>query len=100
MDVQFAYREKRTTAESIATQVRPGWTCCTDIAAAIPPAILEALGNRAAAGDVAGVTLHTMLDLWPMSCLSAEAAQGLYRQGGYCEQDQAYPHAGGGGHHQ
>lgn len=69
---QARYEEKRTTPEAIAVQIRSGWSCCTDIAAAIPPGIMDALGKRAKKGDLKGVTLHTMLDLWPMEVLETQ----------------------------
>lgn len=77
MSLGSEYGRRRTTPDGIAAQIRDGWTVCTDIAASVPPAILEALGDRAAAGEVERVTLHTMLDLRPMSCLGAEAARGI-----------------------
>ncbi len=77
MDHQQEYRKKRTTPEWIAEQIQDGWSCCTDIATAIPPAILNALGARAAAGGVSDVTLHTMLDLVPLTALKPDAYRGV-----------------------
>ena len=77
MDLEKLYQEKRCTPEEIAAQIEPGWSCCTDIAAAIPPAIVNALGRRAASGELRDVRLHTMLDLIPLDMLKPAAAQGL-----------------------
>lgn len=77
MGYETEYREKLRSSEEVASQVRSGWSCCTDIAASIPPALLEALGQRAQAGELTGVTLHTMLDLWPMGALQPEAFPGI-----------------------
>ena len=71
------YQEKLRTPAEIAAEIGDGWCCCADIAAAIPPGILNALGSRAAEGRVHNVTLHTMLDLVPLTALTPEAAQGL-----------------------
>lgn len=77
MGYEREYLEKRRCPEEVAAQVQSGWSCCTDIAASIPPALIEALGQRAQAGELTGVTLHTMLDLWPMSVLRPEASPGI-----------------------
>lgn len=71
------YLKKRLSPAQISEQLQPGWTCCTDIAAAIPPAIINALGDRAATGDLHGVTLHTMLDLVSLEALSPDATQDI-----------------------
>ena len=65
MDVHTQYQQKRRTADQVAAMVESGWTCCADAAASIPRAIIEAIGRRAAAGEVAGLTFHEMLDLAP-----------------------------------
>lgn len=36
MNFNDLYREKLAAPEQIAAQVQPGWTCCSDIALAIP----------------------------------------------------------------
>ena len=77
MDHGLEYQRRLGSPESVAAQVRSGWSCCTDIAAAMPPALLDALGRRAAAGELEGVALHTMLDLAPSACLAPEAARGI-----------------------
>lgn len=77
MDIDVLYQRKRSTPDEIAAQIGPGWSCCTDIAAAIPSAILNALGDRAAKGEICGITLHTMLDLMPLRVLEPEAANCL-----------------------
>ena len=77
MGYETEYLEKRRSPEEVAAQVQSGWSCCTDIAASIPPALMEALGQRAQAGELTGVTLHTMLDLRPMGVLRPEAYPGI-----------------------
>lgn len=77
MDFKQLYRERRHSPAEIAARIGDGWSCCTDIAAAIPPGIVNALGRRAAAGEIHGVTLHTMLDLIPLDILKPEALQNL-----------------------
>lgn len=65
------------TAEDIASRIKDGDSCVTDIAAAIPPAILNALAERAASGKVQGITLHSMLDLEPMKWLDEKTLRGI-----------------------
>ena len=77
MNLQADYEGKRRSPEEIAAQVDNGWVCCTDIGAVIPPALLDALGRRAADGEVRDVTLHTMLDLQPFGALQEKAAAGI-----------------------
>lgn len=77
MSYEQAYADKRRTPEEIAAQIGPGWSCCTDIAASIPPALMDALAVRAQQGGVEGVTLHTMLDLSPMRMFGPEGTPGI-----------------------
>ena len=75
--IHALYKKKQTTPEGIAAQIQCGWKCCTDIAAAMPCGILNALGERAACGDITGVQIHSMLDIQPLRCFSADAAKGI-----------------------
>lgn len=77
MQCQEEYRRKICTPEQIAMQVENGWVCCTDIAAAIPTALMDAIGVRAISGRLKNVTLHMLLDLQSTMCLTAEAARGI-----------------------
>ena len=70
MDYKSEYRKKLLGADGVASMIGSGWTCVTDAAAAIPPAILEALGRRAEAGDVKDLTFHGLLDLMPNAMFS------------------------------
>lgn len=77
MEHQAEYKKRLTSPEGIADLVEPGWSCCTDIAVAVPPAILDALGRRVADGQVKDVKLHTMLPLQPIAVLSEQMRGGL-----------------------
>ena len=70
MGYEDEYRKRLTSADGVAGMIESGWTCVTDAAAAIPPSILEALGRRAEAGDVKGLTFHGLLDLMPNAMFS------------------------------
>lgn len=75
--IRDMYESKKTSAKDIADAVQSGWNCYTDISCAIPPAIMDALGARAAAGELQGVRWNAMLDLFPIKALSTEAAGGI-----------------------
>ena len=77
MDYRAEYQRKLVTTHDIAAQIENGWTCCMDIAASIPVGILDAMAERARAGSLVGVKLHTLLDIMPLSCLGPEAAAGI-----------------------
>lgn len=77
MGVTELYKEKLTVPEEIAARIQDGWQCCTDIAAAVPPSLMDAVGERAAAGKLHGTIMNTMLDLQPMKSLQVEAAEGI-----------------------
>lgn len=81
MEIKTAYKneymEKRRTPEEIAEEIRDGWNCATDIAGAIPPAIMEAMGKAAAAGRFRNVRVNTLLDLSPVLAFSRQAAKNV-----------------------
>lgn len=77
MSPQELYQQRKKTAEQVAQQVESGWSCCSDIGVSIPPGILNALGNRAISGDVSGLKLHTLLDLFPLSPLTEDATKNI-----------------------
>lgn len=52
MGYEQEYVDKRRTPEEIAAQIGPGWSCCTGIAASIPPALIDALTVHARQGGV------------------------------------------------
>ncbi len=78
MDYQALYEMKKTTAEDIASRIRSGSNICSDTACAIPPAIINALGERAIAGRVKDIHFHTMSDRQPYTALQPEAARGRW----------------------
>jgi len=65
-NIKDDYQAKLTTPAGIAAQVESGWVCGTDIALAIPYAICNEIGERAAHGELKDVTLHSMLDTRPL----------------------------------
>lgn len=77
MDFIEEYREKKTSPAGIAAQIQSGWTCGADIALAVPYAVCDAIGERARAGSLSNVTLHTMLDTKPLSFFDAENRNSL-----------------------
>lgn len=60
--------QKRMDAAQIAAQIESGDVIGSDITLSQPRDILAAIGQRAAAGELEGVTLHNILDVYPMPC--------------------------------
>lgn len=71
------YQNKLKTPEEIAGCVESGWVCATDIAAAMPKTILDALGKRAAQKEIRNVRWHCLLDVLPFEALSPAATEGI-----------------------
>ena len=64
------YEAKRTTAEELAARVESGWLLGMDAGAAQTPAILGALAERARKGEVQGVKVQSLLDVYPLDFLA------------------------------
>ena len=70
MDYRALYQEKLTDAASIAARVENGWLLGMDAGAAQTPTILSALAGRARAGEVSGVKVQSLLDVYPLEFLA------------------------------
>lgn len=77
MDPKTLYQEKKTTAAGIADLVESGERLCTDLAAAIPPAIIKALSERLNKGELKDVVLDTSLDLGHYNCFTEETLKNI-----------------------
>lgn len=77
MDIIELYQSKRTSAKSAAAMIQDGWTVCSDIAASMPPGLLNALGDLAKTGEKKDIRLHALLDISPYTFLDEEAAAGI-----------------------
>ncbi|MGI6212409.1 MAG: acetyl-CoA hydrolase/transferase family protein [Anaerovoracaceae bacterium] len=76
-DPKKLYQQKLMTPDQIADQIQDGWRLCTDLAAAIPTAIVKALAKRLEAGGVKDVYLDTSLDIGQYSCFTDEVLKNL-----------------------
>lgn len=65
MDFNAMYKEKLTTTQELAFRVENGWFIGMDAALAQAPGIVEAVTERAKAGQVSGVKIQTLLDVYP-----------------------------------
>ncbi len=74
MDHRAEYERKKTTPEGLAAMIESGWSCVTDAAASIPPAIVEAMGRRAEAGELTDIKMHGLLDLKPSAMFACPQA--------------------------
>ena len=70
MDYRALYQEKLTDAASLAARVENGWVLAMDAGAAQTPTILGALTERARAGEVSGVKVQSLLDVYPLEFLT------------------------------
>ena len=75
MSFQTLYNEKLRSPAQIAQDISPGWTLVSDTALAAPPAIYAAIGDRARADALSGITMHSFLDLFPMPCYDEALAE-------------------------
>ena len=66
-DYSVQYREKLTSAQSLAARVENGWRIGTDAAVSAPAGFLAALADRAAAEDLKDVWVQSMLDVYPFA---------------------------------
>ena len=58
---EIMFRQKRTTPAGIAAQIKSGDVCCCTSALGEPEAIMNALADRAIAGELTGVQHHMLL---------------------------------------
>jgi acyl-CoA hydrolase len=75
--VQTLYNEKKMSPADVAGLIQSGETCCTDLAAAIPTAIIAELAKRAESGDVKDIRLDTSLDIGQFSCFTEEVLKAI-----------------------
>lgn len=68
------WKQKQMTAEDIAAQIQPGWVCCTDICLGTPYALLQTVGEYLRDHNIQNVTIHTSLDIHPLSCYQQDIA--------------------------
>lgn len=83
-DYRTQYQKKRTGAGEIAARIQNGQQIFTDDTLSAPRAILDALGRRARAGELADVTLNTTLDIYPLPCYEPGMAGRLNGVSWFC----------------
>ncbi len=77
MDIKELYQKKRTTADDIVSRIEPGAVCHTDLAAAIPPGIIQALAKRLESCQDLNIRLDTALDLGHYSCFTEDVLKNV-----------------------
>lgn len=77
MNIQEMYEDKKRSPEEAAQVISDGNRCCTDLAAAIPPALIGALAKRVREGNVNGIRLDTSLDIGQYSCFTDDILENL-----------------------
>lgn len=66
-DYSAEYKSKLTDAAEAASRVKSNWVMGMDNCPTEPLSILSAITERAKAGEITGVEVHTMLDASPMA---------------------------------
>ncbi len=77
MTVQELYNQKRMTPREIAAKIPSGSVISTDTALSMPYGIMEAVADRVRAGEVTGLTQHTILEVPGTPCYQQDVAGGL-----------------------
>ncbi len=75
-DFKKQYNEKLTSAADAVKMVESGWTIFTDSGCSQPPCLIKALEERAYAGEIDGVKVHMMLDVYPFRLYTDPALDG------------------------
>ena len=65
-DFSSEYQSKKTTAAELAARVGDNWLIAMDAAASQTPAIMAAIEARARSGELCGVRVQSLLDVYPM----------------------------------
>ena len=76
MDIVSLYAQKRVSPQELASRVENGWRLGTDAALAAPPGFFAALSERARQGALTGVTVQTLLDVYPFDFYVDETLKG------------------------
>ena len=69
-DYHELYAAKKTSPEELAGRVESGWLIGMDAGAAHTPTLISAIARRAAAGELSGVKVQTLLDVYPLEFLA------------------------------
>lgn len=64
-DYASMYAAKTTSAGELVGMLRRGWNIWVDIALAQPGNIMKAMEERAKQGELSGITIHNMLEVYP-----------------------------------
>ena len=75
-DFRTLYEAKRSSAEEIAAQVENGWLLGMDAGAAQTPTLISAIAGRARRGELEGVKVQTLLDVYPLEFLADDSLFG------------------------
>lgn len=75
-DFTREYSAKRTTAAELAARAASGWLIGMDAAAAQTPAILHEIAERARRGEIEGVRVQSLLDVYPLEIFADNSLLG------------------------
>lgn len=75
-DFMKLYASKLMSAEDVASIVKSGWLIGMDAGPSQTPAIMSAIAARAYRDELSGVTVQTMLDVYPLEFYADSALNG------------------------
>lgn len=76
MNYKLMYDEKLTSAEELASRIGSNWRIGMDAATAQTPALMSALAQRARKDEVKGITVQTLLDVYPLEFYADDSLAG------------------------
>lgn len=77
-DFKSIYASKLTTAAEAASRVQSGWLVATDASVSVPPVLVSAIAERARRGEISGVKMDTMLDVYPFEFYADDSLNGKF----------------------
>lgn len=77
-DYKSIYASKLTTAAEAAARVQSGWLVATDASVSVPPVLVSAIAERARCGEISGVKMDTMLDVYPFEFYADDSLNGRF----------------------
>ena len=63
---QDTYRRKLSSRARIASRIRSGWSCCSDIASSVPYGLYWDLAERVRRGQIEDLRVYTIMDMSPL----------------------------------
>lgn len=70
------YKSKLTSVEEAASHIKSNWLIGMDSSVSHPPALISAIAARARAGEISGLKVDTLLDVYPFEFYADDSLNG------------------------